>query len=90
MTGTAPSSLICWRAGVAVIGFVGGHGQGRSGCLQELTDDFVVMHLATGYDEVKRPALAVDERMDLGRAPAAADADRLIALPPFQRFLRMR
>jgi hypothetical protein len=49
--------------------------------LQELTDDLVVMHLAAGYDEVKRPALAVDERMDLGRAPAAAD--RLIALPRF-------
>src|SRR4030095_12829724 len=69
--------------GLAVIGLVGGHGQGRLGCLQELTYDLVVMHLAASYDEVKRPALAVDERMDFCRAPAAADADRQIALPPF-------
>jgi hypothetical protein len=50
--------------GLAVIGLVGGHGQRRLGYLQEFTHDLIVMHLAAGYDEVKRPALAVNERMD--------------------------
>ena len=41
------------------------------------------MLLPAGHNEVERPAVTVDERMNLGRAPAAADADRLTALPPF-------
>ena len=69
--------------GLAVVGLVAGDSQGRLRRLQKLTDDLIVMHLAAGHDEVKRPALAIDERMDFGRAAAAADADCLMAFPPF-------
>ncbi len=39
--------------------------------------------LAPGQENGVRPALAVDKRVDLGRAPAAAATNRLVALPPF-------
>ena len=35
------------------------------------------------HGEVLRAALAVDDRVDFRAAPAAADTDRLILLPPF-------
>ena len=35
------------------------------------------------HGEVQRAALAVDDRVDFRAAPAAADTDRLILLPPF-------
>ena len=44
---------------------------------------FDVGDLAAGQEDGVRPTLAVDERVDLGRAPAPAAADRLLALPPF-------
>ena len=39
--------------------------------------------LTAGQEDGVRPAAGIDERVDLGRAPAAAAADRLVAFPPF-------
>lgn len=39
--------------------------------------------LAGGQMKNDRPAERIAQRMDLGRAPAARAADRLIVLPPF-------
>jgi hypothetical protein len=39
--------------------------------------------LAAGHCEVQWAAFAVDDGVDFRRATAAADADRLILLPPF-------
>jgi len=39
--------------------------------------------LSTGEGEVQRTAFAIDSGMDFRRPAAAADADRLIFLPPF-------
>jgi hypothetical protein len=42
-----------------------------------------VGNLAAGQEDGVRPTRGIDERVDLGRAPATAAADRLVALPPF-------
>ena len=51
--------------------------------MQNLFDDLAVMDLAACHDEVQWAALTIDDRVDFRAAPAAADADRLILLPPF-------
>ena len=67
----------------AVVGLVGGDRQRRLGSIEDLLDDLAVMDLPAGEREVQRPTLAIDDRVDLCRPAAAADADRLILLPPF-------
>jgi hypothetical protein len=39
--------------------------------------------LSASHREVQRTAFAVDDSVDFRRATAAADADRLLLLPPF-------
>ena len=68
---------------VAVVGFVGGHRQCWLWSVKQRLNHLAVMHLATGEDEVQRPAFAVNAGMDLGAPTAAADADVLCLLPPF-------
>jgi len=67
----------------AVIGLVRAHGQGRSRRVKHFFDDLAVVDLAARDGEVQRTAFAIDSGMDFRRSPAAADADRLIFLPPF-------
>ncbi len=68
---------------LAVISLVGRDGERRLGCVQHFADDLAVMDLSARHDEVQRTAFAVDQRVDFRGAAAAADADRLIFLPPF-------
>src|SRR6476660_5673680 len=51
--------------------------------VQDFFDDLAVVDLSTGEGEVQRTAFAIDSGMDFRRPAAAADADRLIFLPPF-------
>ena len=67
----------------AVVSLVTCDSEGRSRCVQHIFDGLAVVDLSAGHREVQRPAFAVDDRMDLGRSAATADADRLILLPPF-------
>jgi hypothetical protein len=68
---------------LAIVSLIGGDGERRSGRVEHLADDLAVMHLSARHREVQRAAFAVDDRVNLRRAAAAADPDRLIALPPF-------
>ena len=68
---------------LAVISLVGGDGQWRSRSIKHFANDLTVVDLPTRYREVQRTALAIDDRVNLRGAPTAADADRLILLPPF-------
>ena len=68
---------------LAVISLIGRDGEGRLGRVQHRFDDLAVMDLCARDDEVQRAAFAVDDRMDLRAAPAPANTDRLIFLPPF-------
>jgi len=67
----------------AVVGLVRGDRERRSRRGQHLFDDLAVVHLSAGYREAERPAFAIDNRVDFRGSTAAADADRLIFLPPF-------
>jgi hypothetical protein len=67
----------------AVVGFVGRNGQWWLGSVEHVADDLAVMNLATRDSEVQRAALAIDDGVDFRRPTTAADADRLILLPPF-------
>ena len=42
-----------------------------------------ISDLAAGEHEGDGPAVAIGQRVDLGRAPAAGAPDGLVALPPF-------
>jgi hypothetical protein len=66
-----------------VVGFVGGDRERRFRRLEEVADDLTVVDLTACYDEVQRAAFAVDDRVNLRGATAAADADPLFLLPPF-------
>ena len=68
---------------LAVIGFISGNDIRCARRLQNLFDDLAVVNVAASEDEVQRTALAVDDRVDFCAPAAAADADRLILLPPF-------
>ena len=68
---------------LAVVGLVGGDGQRRSWRVEHLANDLTVVDMAARHREVQRTALAVDDGVDFRRATAAADADRLLLLPPF-------
>ncbi len=68
---------------VAVVSFVGGNGQWRSGSVEYVANDLAVMDLAACHREVQWATLAVDDSVDFRGAAATADADRLILLPPF-------
>jgi len=68
---------------LAVIGLVGRNEQRRSWGFENLGDNLAVMNLPAGEHKVQRPALAIDAGVDFCAAPAAADADCLIFLPPF-------
>src|SRR5262249_52987592 len=67
----------------AVIGLARTHSQGWSRRVQDFFDDLAVVDLTTGEGEVQRTAFAIDSGMDFRGPAAAADADRLIFLPPF-------
>jgi hypothetical protein len=66
---------------LAVVGLVGRNGERRLGSVEDIANDLAVMNLATGYSEVQRATLAIDDGMDFRGASAATDADRLILLP---------
>jgi len=68
---------------VAVVSLVGSDGQWRSGSVEHIANDLTVVDLAAGHREVQWAAFAVDDGVDFRGAAAAADADRLILLPPF-------
>ncbi len=68
---------------VAVVSLVGGDGQGWSGSVEHIANDLTVVDLAARHSEVQWAAFAVDDGLDFRGAAAAADADRLILLPPF-------
>jgi len=67
----------------AVIGLIGGDKQRGSRRVEDFGDDLAVMHLPAGEHKVQRSAFSIDAGMDFRAAPTAADADRLIFLPPF-------
>ena len=66
---------------LAVVSVDGGDGNRRVVHIERLSNDPTVMDLATSRDEVQWPPFAVDHGVDLRRAAAATDADRLILLP---------
>ena len=68
---------------LAVVSFVCGNGERRFWSIQHLVDDLAVMDMSTRHSEVQRPTFAVDSSVDFCSPAAAADADRLIFLPPF-------
>ena len=68
---------------LAVVGLVGGYCEWRSGSVEHVANDLTVVDLPARHREVQRSALAVDDGVNLRGATAAADADRLILLPPF-------
>ena len=68
---------------IDVIGLVADEAAARRRRGDERRRALDVGDLAAGQEEGVRPAFAVDEGVDLGRAPAARAADRLLALPPF-------
>ena len=68
---------------LAVVGLVPGDSERRSWGIEHFTDGLTVMDLPARDDEVQRPAFAIDDRVDFRAPAAAADADRLIFLPPF-------
>lgn len=68
---------------LAVVSLVGCDGQWRFGSVQYPFDDLTVMDMSARQSEVQRPAFAIDTGVDFCGAPATADADRLIFLPPF-------
>ena len=68
---------------LAVVSFVSGNSERRSGSVQHLFDDLAVVDMSARHSEVQRPAFAVDNRVDFRGSAASADADRLIFLPPF-------
>ena len=51
--------------------------------LQQCRSRRAIGDLAAGEQEGDGPAVAIGQRVDLGRAPAARAADGLVALPPF-------
>ena len=67
----------------AVVGLVSGDRERRSRRDQDIFDDLAVVHLSAGHREVERPTSAIDDRVVFRGSTAAADADRLIFLPPF-------
>ena len=67
----------------AVVGFVGRNGEWRLGSVEHVANDLAVVNLTTRHSEVQRAALAIDDGMDFRGPTTAADADRLILLPPF-------
>jgi hypothetical protein len=69
---------------VAVIGAVGMDDAAPGQRRQQLLGGLAVRRLARRQQEGERPALAVGERVDLGVAPAPADADRLELRPLFR------
>jgi hypothetical protein len=73
---------------LAVVSLVGRDGQRRSGSVKHFANDLTVVDLPARYREVQWTALAIDDRVNFREAPTAADADRLILLPPFARWRR--
>lgn len=51
--------------------------------LQQCRSSGTIRDLATGQKKGDRPAVAIGQGMDLGRAPTARAANRLVLLPPF-------
>jgi hypothetical protein len=68
---------------LAVVGLVGGDGQWRSGRIEDVANGLTVMDLPARHREVQWAAFAVDDGVNFRGATAAADADRLLLLPPF-------
>ena len=68
---------------LAVVSLIGSDGEWWPWRVEHICNDLAVMDLSAGHGKVQRAALAVDNRMDFCGAATAADADRLILLPPF-------
>ena len=52
-------------------------------CVDHLANELTVVDLPARHREIQWTAFAVDDGVDFRGATAAADADRLILLPPF-------
>ncbi len=68
---------------LAVVSLVSADGEWRLGGVEYFFNDLTVMDLSARDDEVQRPAFAVNDGVDFRAPAAAADANRLIFLPPF-------
>ena len=68
---------------VAVVGGIGGAQARRRQAGKKGQNEAKIAALSGCYLDGERPALAVDNRVDFGRAPAARAADRLFLRPPF-------
>jgi hypothetical protein len=66
----------------AVVGFVGRNGERRFGSVEHIANDLAVVDLTARNSKVQRATLAINDGVDFRGATAAADADRLIFLPP--------
>jgi hypothetical protein len=68
---------------LAVVSLVGGDGQWWSGSIKHVANNLTVVDLPARHREIQGAAFTVDDGVDFRRAAAAADADRLLLLPPF-------
>lgn len=69
--------------GIGVVAAIGDHQHVWRQRPQQRLRRPAIGSLATGQQKGARPTLLVAQRMELGGASAAADADRLRPLPPF-------
>ena len=68
---------------VAVVGGIGGAQARRWQAGKKGQNEAKIATLSGCYLDGERPALAVDNSVDFGRAPAARAADRVVEGPPF-------
>ena len=68
---------------VAVVGGIGGAQARRWQAGKKGQNEAKIATLSGCYLDGERPALAVDNSVDFGRAPAAREPDRLFFRPPF-------
>jgi len=68
--------------GIAVVGAVGKQNRSIAYAVQHGLEGFAIVGLASGQLERDREPVAIDDRVDLGRVPAAGAA-HAIAEPPF-------
>ena len=68
---------------LTVVSLIGRDSERRSGRIEHVLGGLTVVDLSAGHREVQRVAFAVNGGVDFRGAPATADADRLILLPPF-------
>lgn len=68
---------------VGVIGAIGHEPPDRSGAVEKTGCDSDIVDVTGSQDEDARPALGIDERVELARAATPGLAERLLEGPPF-------